>query len=141
MAKRASVDSGISGMDSGQHQRTITQAEKLLRTHHHSQQHHSQQQQHHQQQHQKLSRFDRSMSLPVHNSIASPSAYAISSTEDSSDGFSLSEPGGSLTNSVDASSASGGSYGALQAAFGGHMSLLSPLRKMDFALCECLFVG
>ncbi|KAJ6642159.1 Calmodulin-binding transcription activator 2 [Pseudolycoriella hygida] len=98
LTKRPSVDSGIN-MDV----RTNSRSGKIIR-----------------EQQLKLTRFDRSMSLPVSNS---PISFA---TPDTIDAFSTSIDSameGSNFNSTTTNSIS-------------NISLLSPLRKMDFALCE-----
>ncbi|XP_037035422.1 calmodulin-binding transcription activator 1 isoform X4 [Bradysia coprophila] len=98
LTKRPSVDSGIN-MDV----RTASRSGKIIR-----------------EQQLKLTRFDRSMSLPVSNS---PISFATSDTIDT---FSI---------SID-SAMEGSSFNSTANTSISNISLLSPLRKMDFALCE-----
>lgn len=86
--------------------------------------------------HTKLSRSDRSMSLPVTNSIlnafncgANPSMGAAFTQDTIADCFSL-----SIDSALDPNS-----YGSTSSNLS-NISLLSPIRKMDFTLCKYILM-
>lgn len=109
--KRTSVDSGIN-MD-------LPSVRSMFRSHKFARDFHT-----------KLSRADRSMSLPVANSIlnafsTNPSMGATSTHDTIADCFSL-----SIDSALDPTS-----YSTANTSLS-NISLLSPNRKMDFALCK-----
>lgn len=112
LVKRTSIDSGIN-MDGHLSVRSMFRCNKFSRDFH-----------------SKLSRADRSMSLPVANSTLTafsknPSMGLSASTHDTiADCFSL-----SIDSALDPVSFCG-------SATSSNNSLLSPIRKMDFALCK-----
>lgn len=133
LIKRTSIDSGIN-MDSPSLLRSMTRAGKQQQNRDHLM---------------KLNRFDRSMSLPISHSpfltfnssnsittaasLASAAAAASAAGIDSAiDSFSL-----SIDSAIDPNSfySNNGSNTSLSNA-----SIMSPPRRMDFALCKCFTI-